>query len=64
MPVQLIIVAIVAVAGAFGVYQIRVSVQSVSEIFTNKESALNSVALQVIIGVVATYIVYLTVKGK
>jgi len=62
MPVQLFIVAIVSVAAAFGIYQLRVSVQSVEEIFTDKNSALNSIGLQIIIGVVATYIVYMTVK--
>lgn len=62
---QLAIVAIIAIAGAFGIYQIRVSVQSVTEVFTDEKSALNNVAFQLIIGVVATYIVYMiTVKGK
>lgn len=51
-------IAIVAIAGVggFSIYQIRLAVKDVTEVFTEPESVLNGVAFQALAGAAVVYI--------
>lgn len=59
-------VAVITIAGVAGVsiYQIRLSVESVTEVLTDKDSVLNSFVFQAIAGAVVVYVATKFWKGS
>ena len=55
--IPVVIYLTVAVGGGIALYQLRMSVESVEEIFTNEGSTLNSIAFQAIAGAAVLYFI-------
>lgn len=61
--IPVIIYLTVAIGAGFALWQIRLSVESVQEIFTDESSVLNNVVFQAVIGAAAVYVLTKFVKG-
>ena len=53
----LIAIVTLAGAGAYSIYQVRVTVKDVTEVFTNQESFFNSGITQIAIGAITLFVV-------
>jgi hypothetical protein len=59
LPVWAVVTIVISITGggSFALYQLRASVESVEEIFTDKDSALNNIALQAVVGAGAVWLI-------
>lgn len=63
-PYALGVITVLITGAGFALYQVRMTVESVEEVFTNENSALKDVAFNAIIGAIAVAGMWYFIKGK
>lgn len=60
--IPVIIYLTIAGGAGFALYQLRMSVESVEEIFTDEGSSINTIAFQALVGAGAVYLLTKAIK--